>query len=270
MGYVLTALRASGVRLSSKQSVLLYSQIGQSPDAAEQRQRNRKKEKSNPVALRRRSQILDHVPPGLRPSEMIEWNIQSRAHACKACATAFTDGQSYHTVLLEERAGFERQDLCPACWKARTTQVEAPVFLSHWMGTYESPPATPPDAIQKETAETLLRKLMEPREDRHVAACYILAVMLERKRILRVKAQLYENGRRIFLYEQPKTGDLFSIADPDLQLDQLEAVQRDVASLLEHGPDGAIVPGEIPSPAETSVSAPPVTDSTALIPTTSD
>ncbi len=231
---------------------------------------DRSKQESNPVALRRRSQILNDAPPGLRPSEMIEWNIQSRAHACKVCATAFTDGQSYHTVLLEERAGFERQDLCPACWKARTTEADAPVFLSHWMGTYESPPATPPDAIQKETAETLLRKLMEPREDRHAAACYILAVMLERKRILRVKAQLYENGRRIFLYEQPKTGDLFSIADPNLQLDQLEAVQRDVSSLLEHGPDGEIAPAEVTVPADTSIASSTETNPPTLIRTTSD
>lgn len=201
---------------------------------------------------------------------MIEWNIQSRAHTCKVCATAFTDGQSYHTVLLEERAAFERQDLCLVCWKARLTQAEAPAFLSHWMGTYESPPSTPPEAIQKKTAETLLRKLMEPREDRHAAACYILAVMLERKRIFRVKAQLHENGRRIFLYEQPKTGDLFSILDPDLQLDQLEAVQREVSSLLEHGPDGLTEQNENASQTDTPISPPPTTETLDPIPAISD
>jgi hypothetical protein len=37
----------------------------------------------------------------------------------------------------------------------------------------------------------------------------------------------------MFVYEQPRTGDIFTIADPDLHLNQLEAVQRDVAQLLE-------------------------------------
>src|SRR5258706_571244 len=41
--------------------------------------------------------------------------------------------------------------------------------------------------------------------------------------------------RRVFVYEQPHTGDIFTIVDPNLQLNQLEAVQRDVASLLEYG-----------------------------------
>jgi hypothetical protein len=91
------------------------------------------------------------------------------------------------------------------------------------------------DAIQKETAETLLRKLIEQNDPQHAAAAYILAVMLERKRLLKVKEQLKRDGQRLFVYEHPKTGDIFTIADPDLHLDQLEQVQQDVANLLEHG-----------------------------------
>lgn len=115
-------------------------------------------------------------------------------------------------------------------------------FLSHWQGLYEAAPPPTPDAIQKDTAESLLRKLMELNDPAYLAASYILAVMLERKRILRVKEQIRSEGRRTFIYEQPKTGDIFTIPDPDLQLDQLEAVQRQVGSLLEHGlnpPPGA-------------------------------
>ena len=59
--------------------------------------------------------------------------------------------------------------------------------------------------------------------------------MLERKRILKVKEQIARDGQRVFIYEQPKTGDIFTIADPNLRLDQLEEVQRDVAMLLEQG-----------------------------------
>ena len=59
--------------------------------------------------------------------------------------------------------------------------------------------------------------------------------MLERKRLLKVKEQLDREGQRIFIYEQPKSGDLFTVADPALQLDQLQEVQSLVADLLEHG-----------------------------------
>ena len=175
---------------------------------------------------------------------MNEWNIQSRAHTCQGCSRAFADQQAYHTVLLDLKHEIQRVDVCEACWKEQhghgTTDRKG--FISHWQGVYEAPPPAPPEAIQKENAETLLRKLIEVNDPKHAAASYILAVMLERKRLLKVKEQFLRDGRRVFVYEQPKTGDVFTIPDPNLQLNQLEEVQRDVASLLEHGLAGAPVP----------------------------
>lgn len=168
---------------------------------------------------------------------MNEWNIQSRAHACEACAQAFADQQAFHTLLFDERTdSLRRSDICEACWQNQYSDGarERKGFISHWHGIYEAP-APVVDAIQKDTAETILRKLIEQNDPRYAAAGYILAVMLERKRILKVKEQIMRDGQRVFIYEQPKTGDIFTIADPDLHLDQLEQVQHDVAALLEHG-----------------------------------
>lgn len=166
---------------------------------------------------------------------MTDWNFQSRAHACQACAKPFAHRQAYHTLLAFDRHELARQDVCEACWTAQFSEgaSDRKGFISHWVGEYQAPPAAPPDAIQKETAETLLRKLMEKNDPQYRAAAYILAVMLERKKILKVKAQLKEDGVRVFVYEQPKTGDVFTIPDPELQLTQLEAVQRQVAALME-------------------------------------
>jgi hypothetical protein len=167
---------------------------------------------------------------------MNEWNIQSRAHACEACVRPFANRQVYHTLWFDEPPGLRRSDICEPCWQSQNagdTRQRAG-FLSHWQGIYEAP-APPVDPIQKDTAETLLRKLIELNDPRYAPAGYILAVMLERKRVLKVKEQVVNDGKRVFVYEQPGTGDVFTIADPNLRLDQLEAVQRDVAALLEHG-----------------------------------
>jgi hypothetical protein len=167
---------------------------------------------------------------------MNEWNIQSRAHACTACEQSFTDRQAYHTALSEERSEFHRKDFCEPCWQGDAGHAarDAKGFISHWQGVYEAPPP-PTEVVPKENAESLLRKLIAANDEAHGPAAYILAVMLERKRLLKVKEQIKREGQRIFIYEQPKTGDVFTITDPNLQLNQLEAVQRDVAQLLEHG-----------------------------------
>jgi hypothetical protein len=110
------------------------------------------------------------------------------------------------------------------------------------------PPPPAPEAIRAENAETLLKKLVEGNEEQYVAARYILAVMLERKRVLKVKDQLKQDGGRCFIYEHTGNGDIYTIRDPLLQLHQLEAVQRDVSQLLEHG-----IPSAAPAPAPTAV-----------------
>ncbi len=196
---------------------------------------------------------------------MNEWNIQSRAHACQACGKSFSDGEPYHTLLFDTKHQIQRLDLCEPCWKSEPGEGagDRQGFISHWQGVYAAPPPAPPDPIQKENAESLLRKIVASGDSRHAAVSYILAVMLERKRLLKVKEQFRRDTQRIFVYEQPRTGDLFTIPDPGLQLDQLAEVQRDVAALLEHG---------LSPPPEPPIPAAPASDeaapATAPIPST--
>ena len=201
---------------------------------------------------------------------MNEWNIQSRGHACEACQQPFTDRQVYHTLLLDGSPDLLRSDVCEPCWQKQTADNANPKgLISRWQGTYEAP-APVAEAIQKETAETLLKKLIEQNDPRYIPAGFILAVMLERKRILKVKEQIIRDGKRTFVYEQAKTGDVFTITDPDLHLNQLEQVQRDVAHLLEHGFSSPQLEGSVPVnqpdvAATTTDENPPANESEAVV-----
>jgi hypothetical protein len=99
----------------------------------------------------------------------------------------------------------------------------------------------------------LLRKLIELGDPKYASAAFILAVMLERKRLLKVKQQIRTGGGRVFIYEHSRTGDVFTIVDPDLHLDQLEVVRREVEDVLEHGLGSCAEP-------RTGLSAVPPTD----------
>ncbi|MCS7336764.1 MAG: hypothetical protein NZ739_00785 [Verrucomicrobiae bacterium] len=167
---------------------------------------------------------------------METWNIQPRARVCAGCGQPFADGQTYYTLLFDEKPRFRRRDVCEGCWrKDDAAGVRArPEFISRWQGVYEAPPQRP-DQVYRETAESLLRKLVEQSDARYQPASYILAIMLERKRVLKVREQFVRDGRRVFVYEHSRSGEVFTITDPELRLDQLEHVQREVTDLLEHG-----------------------------------
>ncbi|HUJ09084.1 MAG TPA: hypothetical protein VL171_03595 [Verrucomicrobiae bacterium] len=159
---------------------------------------------------------------------MTEWDIQSRADVCAVCQRPFVDKEVYHTLLSLEPTGYQRRDLCGNC-HANASRVGV---LSYWQGEYRVP-APPPEPIQKETAETLLRKLVESTDPGQAAARYILAVMLERKKILKHRGTVHEkNGGELLVYEHTRSGESFTIPDPHLRLDQLEQVQREVSELL--------------------------------------
>src|SRR5262245_33793149 len=161
---------------------------------------------------------------------MNEWNIQSRSRLCQACGRAFADGQRCHSLLFEQRHGFERLDVCGTCWDAQHSQgaTDRKGFVSHWQGTFDAPPPPAAEPIQRDNAEKLLRQLVELNEPAWQSATFILAVMLERKRVLKVKDQVRRDGRRVFIYELGRSGEIFLIADPELRLDQLQEVQRTV------------------------------------------
>lgn len=182
-----------------------------------------------------------------------EWRIRACSHQCHACEKPFEDGEKVFTRLMfaQGEAGYVREDYCPAC--ARKLGPEAKQeALSHWVAQYAAPDRKP-DPLKKETAESLLRTLMEQEDPAKTAIIYILAVMLERRRILvEREVQLQPDGGKIRVYAHKQTGEIFIVSDPDLKLTELEDVQTQVLALLS-GEAAAAAPAE--PPAETPAPA---------------
>ena len=173
------------------------------------------------------------------------WHIRSRSRACAATERAFDDGEAIMTALFPdpESSGYLRKDYCLDAWKARTDADEKP--LSFWKTIYHAPVAgeKKEDAFKKESPEELLRRLVEEDEDHTENVRYILAVMLERQKVLRETDTQRTPSGILRVYEHRKLGDVFIVRDPDIPLSQVDKVQEEVILLLEHG-------GRIPEPEE--------------------
>lgn len=86
--------------------------------------------------------------------------------------------------------------------------------------------------MPKESVEELLRRLVSEDLPEQRNARYVLAILLERKKILK-QVDIRESAEeKILIYEHAKTGEVFIIPDPRLKLDQLDAVQQEIYSLL--------------------------------------
>jgi hypothetical protein len=158
-----------------------------------------------------------------------DWNIRMRAEACDVTGKPFAEGEPFHTVLYREGDGFLRRDLCEEAWRGRGAEPQAATPFSSWRSKFEPPAPPPPEALRKDDAEGMLRRLLESNDPAHANTRYLLAVMLERKRILRPQPS---EEPTLLVYEHSKTGETFLITDPRLSLSDLAAVQEEVSALL--------------------------------------
>lgn len=167
----------------------------------------------------------------MNPSLTNEWPIKHRADACARTQRPFQPGEQFYTLLFREGDGFRREDLSEEAWTQRNENIRP---FSFWKTRYEPPPAAPPEALAKENAEELLRRLLAGNDPANANASYVLAVMLERKRVLKQVKTEQTDDRPVLIYEHAKSGDVFIVPDARLRLDELEHVQHEVSQLLKN------------------------------------
>jgi hypothetical protein len=194
-----------------------------------------------------------------------EWKIKGRAHVCCVTGQPFVENEPFYTALFEdpsEEDGFIRRDYCVTAWQHERASLRP---FSHWRSLYEPPQSETPrrEVVEKEGAESLLRRLIEEDESTTENTRFILALMLERKKLLRETDSRSLGNARLRIYEHAKTGEVFIIRDPELKLDQLESIQREVADRLAQrntqpaNPQDPQVPQVPAEPAPTTTPAHP-------------
>jgi hypothetical protein len=178
------------------------------------------------------------------------WHVRSRGRECAATQRPFVDGETIVTALFPdpESSGYLRRDYGVDGWQTYQETGEPP--FSFWRTTYTAAPNNEAAlAAEKLSAEEILQRLVEEDEDHTENARFILAVMLERQKLLRETDSQRTPTGILRVYEHRKTGEVFIVKDPDIPLSDIEAVQQEVFILLENN-------GRSPVPAETPVETP--------------
>ncbi len=172
------------------------------------------------------------------------WHVRSRGRECAATQRPFVDGEPIITALFPdpESSGYVRRDYCVDGWKERADAGEKP--FSFWKTLFAGPTGNEnASPVEKLSAEEILQRLVEEDEDHTENARFILAVMLERQKLLRETDSQHTPTGILRVYEHRKTGEVFIVKDPNIPLSQVEAVQNEVFILLENN-------GRTPTPEE--------------------
>jgi hypothetical protein len=157
-----------------------------------------------------------------------DWPIKPRSEVCNATQRPFAPGEFFYTLLYRNGEGYRREDLSEEAWRNRNENIQP---FSFWRSKYEPHPAPAPEPLAKEDAESLFRRLLA-QPDAPAHARFVLAVMLERKRVLKQVGVETRSSGRVLIYEHTKNGDVFLVQDPGLRLAELDRVQEEITQLL--------------------------------------
>jgi hypothetical protein len=163
------------------------------------------------------------------------WHLRSRGRECAATQRPFVPGETIVTAIFPdpESSGYLRRDFCVEAWQDRAADDDPP--FSSWRTVYTAPGGDKPQQVEKEDPEDILRRLVEEDEDHTENTRYILAVMLERRKLLRETDTQRTPTGILRIYENRKSGEVYIVKDPNVALSEVDALQQEVMLLLENG-----------------------------------
>ena len=178
------------------------------------------------------------------------WHLRSRGRECAATHRPFVPGEPIITAIFPdpESSGYLRRDFCLEAWQNRSETDESP--FSSWRTIYATPGGEKPQQVEREDPEDILRRLVEEDEDHTENTRYILAVMLERRKLLRETDTQPTPTGILRIYENRKSGEVYIVKDPNVPLSEVDALQQEVMLLLENN-------GRLPAPLLPESTEPP-------------
>jgi len=146
---------------------------------------------------------------------------------CGSCASNFKAGQSYVSVLFDRVAGFERQDYCVNCFQDKPP---ASVF-SFWKAVVADTDEheAPRPALDVASVLDFFRRLEGEQEPQKIAFRYVLALMLTRKKVLRLQGG---TGQDALVFTEGRGGERHAVIQPPLDESEISAVSEELGRLL--------------------------------------
>jgi hypothetical protein len=161
-----------------------------------------------------------------------DWQMPRPGTACASCAHAFEPGETFRACLYDVRAGYERRDYCANC-----SPPAEPPALATWQTRRPIPATKKNQPFDRAAMYEFFRRLeADPRPDK-AQFRFVLALLLWRKRVLKLDRSLTVGEHEEWEFSVPAIGEVHRVARPELAEDELERLSGQLEQLLAAAPD---------------------------------
>ncbi len=165
---------------------------------------------------------------------MTEWKIHRRDERCARCERVFEHEERHFSILLLGDEGFSREDRCTGCFERDGAQPNDLVF---WRTRHRSA-GRRGLAIDFESIEHLFfalqgRAVEGPEREKLAELCYLLALLLLRKKRLKLVRIRREPGGECLVVRRPRRTEEHEIAVFDLTPERAESLRGELEKIFE-------------------------------------
>ena len=158
---------------------------------------------------------------------MTDYQIQASTRRCALTGHELKPGDRYYSVLIDEGGALTRRDYSLKAWQGPPSGA-----FSFWQGRLSAGAAPRRAPIDDDTLLECFGRLEGEQEPARLSFRYVLALLLVRRKRLRLEDTRLEGGREVLALRDARTGARHQVFDPGLPDDELEAVQDEVFQLL--------------------------------------
>jgi len=163
-----------------------------------------------------------------------EWSMPRRGESCTACRRPFEPGERLRAYLYETGDGYERRDYCPSC-----QPDSAPAPLASWTTRRRPAHTTKTRATDWAAVFRLFERLADAASDRQRQLRFLLALVLWRRKALRLETTMTADGQELWLFSEPHCGGEHRVCRPELDEARLEQLSQQLEEVLSGMGEGS-------------------------------
>lgn len=163
-----------------------------------------------------------------------DYRIAGFTGVCAATGEPLTPGEVCVAALCEREhdEGFDRKDFSLAAWESGARPDR---LFSYWKSTVPEPQSSKRVFVDDEVLMQVFERLGDDEREQRIAFRFVLAMVLLRKRKLRMVGRQTKDDRELWLFKQRLTDEspAIEVVNPNLTDDDVVELTAQLAEILQ-------------------------------------
>jgi hypothetical protein len=158
---------------------------------------------------------------------MSDYQIQPPTRRCAATGRELNAGERYFSVLREQDGKMVRQDFSAEAWQGPPEGA-----FSFWAGKVPAQEQARKVVIDDDMLMECFQRLEGQTEPAKVNFCYVVALLLMRRKRLKFDAVKTRDGQEMLQLRCARSGKMYEVVNPRLTEQEMAEVQDEVFKVL--------------------------------------